>query len=199
MLEPYERSPILRWIQADRPNNLESFQTAVWYAGQVVLATALLLEGYRWYGSPAGLWAVVSAALVVQPVMDQSIAASAVRIAANTVGGVAGICIGYFLGDGIWQFLLALVLVVFICDFLKLDLGLRTACVSVAVIMLRAEGRVVTTSRERLVAVVIGCVVALLVQLLAEALRKRMGWHVATPAPAKSDTPNPTHDSNPSI
>lgn len=177
MLEPYERFAILRLIQVDRPNNRESFQTAVLYAAQVVLASALLMEGYHWYGSPAGLWAVVSAALVVQPVMEQSIAASAVRIAANTVGGVSGILVGYFLGDGIWQFLLALVLVVFICDLLKLDLGLRTACVSVAVIMIRSEGHVLTTSRERLVAVVIGCVTALLVQLLAEAVRKKLGWH----------------------
>ena len=74
-----------------------------------------------------------------------------------------------------WQFLLALVLVVFICDLLKLDLGLRTACVSVAVIMLRSEGHVLTTSRERLVAVVIGCVTALLVQLLAKAVQKNSG------------------------
>ncbi|HEX4056155.1 MAG TPA: FUSC family protein [Tepidisphaeraceae bacterium] len=191
MLESYERLPILRLIQADRPNNRESFQTAVLYAAQVVFASALLMEGYHLYRSPAGLWAVISAALVVQPVMEQSIAASAVRIAANTVGGVCGILVGYFLGNGMWQFLLALVLVVFICDLLKLDLGLRTACVSVAVIMLRSEGHVLTTSRERLVAVVIGCVTALLVQLLAKAVQKKLGWRGPDMQPALAPAVTP--------
>ncbi len=191
MLEPHERLAILRLIQVDRPNNRQSLQTAALYAAQVVLASALLMEGYHVYGSPAGLWAVISAALVVQPAMEQSIAASAVRIAANTVGGAAGMLVGYLLGDGIWQFLLALVLVVFICNLLKLDLGLRTTCVSVAVIMIRSQGHVVTTSRERLVAVVIGCVTALLVQLLAEAVRKKLGWHGPDMSAALATPPIP--------
>jgi uncharacterized membrane protein YgaE (UPF0421/DUF939 family) len=196
MLERYERFAILRLIQSDRPNNRESFQTAVLYAAQVVLSATLLMEGYRLYGSPAALWAVVSAVMVVQPAMEQSIAASAVRIAANLVGGVVGILIGHFLGDGIWQILLSLVLVVFICDLFKLDLGLRTACVSVAVIMMRGENGVISTGSQRLTAVIIGCVTALLVQVLAEAVRKKVGWHgpdmsalVPQPPPATSNPP----------
>jgi uncharacterized membrane protein YgaE (UPF0421/DUF939 family) len=179
MLEPHERFAIFRLIQADRPNNRQSLQTAALYAGQILLAVTLLMAGYsRWGGAASALWAVVSAILVVQPAMEQSIATSAVRIAANTVGGVAGILVAYSLGNGIWQFLLALVVVVFICDLLKLDLGLRTACVSVAIIMLKSEnGQVLTTSRERLGGVVIGCVTALCVQLVAEAVRKKLGWH----------------------
>ena len=176
-------------IRADRPNNRQTLQMALLYAGQVVLCSWVLMEGYKWWGSPAALWAVVSAALVIQPVIEQAISASAVRIAANTVGGIGGIIVGHFLGDGIWQFLLALVLVVFMCEFLRLDLGLRTACVSVAVIMLRSEGgRVISTGQERLVAVVIGCVTALCMQLLAEIVRKRLGWH----GPDLSAVPNRT-------
>jgi uncharacterized membrane protein YgaE (UPF0421/DUF939 family) len=178
MLEPYERFSILRMIQADRPSNRETLQTAALYAGQVVLAVTLLMEGYHLWTSQSALWAVVSAILVVQPAMEQSIATSAVRIAANTVGGVAGIVVGTFLGDGIWQFLLALLLVVLICEIFRFDLALRTACVSVAVIMFRSDvGQVATTGWERLFGVVIGCLTALCVQLLAEWLRKKLGWH----------------------
>jgi uncharacterized membrane protein YccC len=176
MLERFERLAILRMIQADRPNNRETFRTAVLYAGQVVVASALLMEGYKLYGSAAALWAVVTAAMVIQPAMEQSIAASAVRIAANLVGGIGGVIVGHFWGDGIGQFLIAIVIVVGICDVLKLDLGLRTAVVSVAVIMLRSEGKVVTTATERFVAVVIGCGLALVVQIGAEWVRKRLGW-----------------------
>jgi uncharacterized membrane protein YgaE (UPF0421/DUF939 family) len=196
MLEPHERLAILRLIQADRPTNRETLQTAALYAAQVVLAVSLVMGGYHLYGSPAALWAVVSAILVIQPAMEQSIATSAVRIAANIVGGLAGIVVGHFLGDGIWQFLTALVLVVFICDLLKLDLGLRTACVSVAVIMLKSEGRVVSTSRSRMVSVIIGCLTALCVQLLAEWLRKKLGWHGPDMSAVAANPPSRASQSN---
>jgi uncharacterized membrane protein YccC len=177
MLEPHERFAILRLIQADRPSNRETMQTAALYAGQVLIAVSALMEGYHLWGSPSALWAVVTAIMVIQPAMEQSIAASAVRIMANIVGGLVGMFVGHFMGDGIWQFLLALLVVVFICDVVRLDLGLRTACVSVAVIMLRSqEGKIVTTASGRMISVIIGCVAALLVQLLAEAVRKRLGW-----------------------
>jgi uncharacterized membrane protein YgaE (UPF0421/DUF939 family) len=113
---------------------------------------------------------------VVQPVIEQALAASAVRIAANTVGGVAGIIAGRCFGEGVWQVLVALVIVVFICERLRLDLGLRTACVSVAIIMMRSDGQFVSTGGQRLAGVVIGCVVGLLIQMLAEAVRKKLGW-----------------------
>jgi uncharacterized membrane protein YgaE (UPF0421/DUF939 family) len=121
---------------------------------------------------------VFLAIFFVHPAMEHSIPTSAVRIAANTVGGVAGIVVGTFLGNGIWQFLLALLLVVLICEIFRFDLALRTACVSVAVIMFRSDvGQVATTGWERLFGVVIGCLTALCVQLLAEWLRKKLGWH----------------------
>jgi len=178
MLEPHERFAIFRLIQADRPSNRETLQTTALYAAQVVLAVTLLLVGYHLWSSHAALWAVVSAIMVVQPAMEQSIATSAVRIAANIVGGMCGIIVGHFLGNGVWQFLLALVSCVFFCELMKLDLGLRTACVSVAVIMLRSEGgKVVSTASDRMIDVFIGCVTALCVQLIAERVRKKLGWH----------------------
>lgn len=177
MLEPHERLAIFRLIASDRPSTRESLQMAALYAGQVVLAWLILLYGYQYFNAAESQWALVSAALVIQPAMEQSIKTSAVRIAANTVGGGAGILIGWVCGDGVWQILTAMVIVVFLCEVLRLDLGLRTACVSVAIIMLRGEGRVVSTGAQRLFAVVVGCVVGLLVQLLAEMVRKRLGWH----------------------
>jgi uncharacterized membrane protein YccC len=198
MLEPHERFSIFRMLQSDRASNRETMQTAALYAGQVILAVSLLMEGYRLWSNLSPLWAVVSAILVVQPATEQSIATSVIRIAANTVGGFAGILVAYFLGDGIWQFLLALIVVVFICEMFKFDLALRTACVSVAVIMLRSEsGKVATTGSERLIGVIIGCVTALGIQLLAERVRKWLGWR----GPDMSAVMNPpaqASESNPS-
>ena len=182
MLEPFERSAILRMIQADRPSNRETFRMAILYASQVIVASVLLLEGFKWWKSSAGIWAVVSAALVIQPALQQAILASAVRIAANMIGGIVGILIGEFWGNSVGQFLIAVVIVVLICEYLRLDLGLRTAVVSVAVIMLKTDARVVSTGWERLVAVIVGCLMGLCIQLVAEAVRKRLGWNESAAA-----------------
>ena len=83
MLEPRMSDfQIFRMIQADRPSNRETLQTAAAvYAGQVVLAVSLLSdEGYRLRGRRSRhCGAVVSAILVIQPAMEQSISTSAVR------------------------------------------------------------------------------------------------------------------------
>ena len=120
MLEPHERFSILRMIQADRPSNRETLQTAALYAGQVVLAVSLMMGGYRLWSSQSPLWAVVSAILVVQPAMEQSIATSAVRIAANISRRAGGHPCRLFSwamesGNFCWRCLL----VVLVCEILQ--------------------------------------------------------------------------------
>ncbi len=138
------------------------------------------------------MWALVSAVLVIQPAFEQSIAATVVRVLANTVAGLVGILMARFFGDGVWQMLVALVIVVLVCERLRLDLGLRTACVSLIIIMLSHPNAVVTSGTQRLGSVVIGCVLALVVQLFAEALRKRRKWtSVPEPRSAPLTPPAP--------
>jgi uncharacterized membrane protein YgaE (UPF0421/DUF939 family) len=185
MIENYERLAVLRLIQSQRQADAQTLKTAAWYAVQVVLSAGLLILGYRIAHAPAAVWAVVSAVLVIQPVLEQALAASLVRICANAVGGVVGIIVARLLGDGVWQILLAMVIVIFICERLRLDLGLRTACVSVAIIMMVRDGAVASTGVQRLVAVIVGCVLALLVQVAAECVRRLLGWKAAI-APAAS-------------
>lgn len=196
MLQPRERFAMLRLVRADRPTTLETLQTAVFYTAQLVVCSLLLLEGYHIEGSPAALWAVVSAANVIQPAMGQTISESAVRIGANLVGAISGIIVGQICGDGIWQFCAALVVVVAICEALKLDLGLREACVSVAVVMISREGSFVGTGMQRLLAVIVGCVTALFIQLLADVVRRKvLGWKgPEAPAIHKPDAEHPPAD-----
>ena len=138
----------------------------------MVLAVSLIMGGYHLWTTQSPLWAVVSAILVVQPAMEQSIGTSAVRHRRQHRRRGGGYFVATFLGDGIWQFLLALLLVVLFARFSSL-IWHCTACVSVAVIMLRSDnGMVATTGWERLFGVVIGCLTALCVQLLAEACEK---------------------------
>ncbi len=179
MSQPPGQFPVLRLFRADRRSTVQSLQTAVLYAGQLVLCSIIILEGFYIEGSSASVWAVVAAANVIQPVMQQTISASCVQIAANIVGATAGIVIDHFYGDGIWQFCVALILVVFICEFIKLDEGLRTACTSLAVIMIMSDGLAKSNGLQRLIAVIAGCITAAIIQVLAELVRtKVLRWKV---------------------
>lgn len=191
MIEPHERQAILRLIRSEWRPARESIRTAAMYAAQVIVSVGLLLIGYRFFHAQSVMWALVSAVLVIQPAFEQSIAASAIRVLANTVAGLVGILMTHFLGDGVWQLLAAMVIVILICERLRLDLGLRTACVSLIIIMMSHPNAVVNSGTQRLGSVVIGCVLALIVQLFFEALRKRFAWKspdapVAEPAEANA-------------
>jgi len=194
MLEPHEQQAILRLIRSQPRPAAESLRTAALYTGQVLVTVGLLLAGYRLAHGSAVMWALVSAVLVVQPALEQSIATSVVRVAANTIGGIVGILIARFFGDGVWQMLVALVIVVFICERLHLDLGLRTACVSLIIVMMSNGSEVFSSGKQRLSAVVIGCVSALIVQLIFEAIRKwlaKNGVRWATDPAAPRPNPDP--------
>jgi uncharacterized membrane protein YgaE (UPF0421/DUF939 family) len=193
MLDRNEVLALSRLVLAQRKTSRESLQLACLYTVQVLVTAAILLTGYHLAGAKGVLWALVSSVLVLQPGIEQSIAASAVRIAANTVGGLIGLLIGATLGTGVPQLLLALVTTVFASEFLRLDVGLRTACVATLIVMTTNDGRVLTSSPERLSAVLIGCLVAISVQLLIEKIRKALGWH-SPHSPTAPPTPPSPHD-----
>jgi uncharacterized membrane protein YgaE (UPF0421/DUF939 family) len=176
MLDPNESRAILRLIRSDRKTTRQSLQVASLFALQAILSSSLLIAGYTLAHAHALTWAIVSAVLVIQPGIEQSLAASAVRIAANLVGGLIGLAVGQFLGLGYPQLLLALALTVFASEFLRIDLGLRTACVATIIVMTSLDGHVTTSALERLSAVLIGCLTAVGVQLLAEYLRRLAHW-----------------------
>ena len=177
MLDQNEALAFLRLVRAQRRTTRQTLQLAFLYALQAILSSALLIVGYQLTHARALNWAIISAILVIQPGIEQSIAASAVRIAANLVGGLIGLAIGALLGDGYPQLLFALLLTVSACELLRLDLGLRTACVAAVIVMVTApDGHVTTSALERLSAVIVGCFTALAVQLIAERFRRLTGW-----------------------
>jgi len=192
MLDQNEALEFLRLIRAERRTTRQSFQAAILYALQVLLSCLLLIVGYQLAHAAALTWALVSAVLVIQPGIEQSLAASAVRIAANLVGGLIGLAIGQFIGLGYSEVLLAILLTVFVCELLRLDLGLRTACVAVIIVMTSIDGRVTTSAAERLSAVLVGCLTAVLVQFLIDHLRRLTNW---TDPLLSFSKPNPPRDS----
>jgi uncharacterized membrane protein YgaE (UPF0421/DUF939 family) len=184
MLDSNEHLALLRLVLSQPRSTRQALATAALFSLQAAICTALLLWGYHLAGKPGAMWAIISAVLVLQPGLVQSLSASVVRIVANVVGALSALAVSRLLGTGGWQVIVALIVVIFLCTLLRLELALRTACASVIIVMM-SDGRVFMPAAERSSAVIIGCTLAVLVQLLAEGARKRLGWEEQKPlAPA---------------
>ena len=78
--------------------------------------------------------------------------------------------------------------VIVCCLALRLEQSLRSACVSVIIVMTTGEGHVVANGIQRAVGVAIGATLAVSVQLLLETLLRRLRGPVqAADSPLKQD------------
>jgi uncharacterized membrane protein YgaE (UPF0421/DUF939 family) len=78
---------------------------------------------------------------------------------------------------GPWQLLVGIVTVVVLCQFLRLDDGLRIACIAVVIVLSINATSVVHSAIERSMTVIAGCIVGTMVQFAAEALSRKLGVH----------------------
>jgi uncharacterized membrane protein YgaE (UPF0421/DUF939 family) len=164
---------ILQAIQAQRESNRETFAEACVYAGQSVVATVLVLAAYRWAGKSGGMWAAVSAVLVLQPGFRRSLAASAIRVIANLLGVGIGTVMGILIPDRVLAVCISLVLIVLLCEAMRLDMGVRSACASVLIVAIGSDP-LIARGIERATAVSIGCGMALALQLMLHPIIQRL-------------------------
>ena len=165
---------IIALAQAKRPNTRQSWLLALIAAGQAAVSALILILGYRFAGRHEVLWAVVSAVLVVQPGFRQSLAASVTRMIANLIGAFTGLAVGLLVKDPTTAVIIALIIVFLLCELWRLDLGVRPACASVIIVMMVGEGPIWDSSIHRVIAVAIGCSIAILVQLLTAPLVRKV-------------------------
>jgi hypothetical protein len=170
MFEP-ERHALREVFKLPRETMRESIILGAIYAAQAVICAALLSFGYERAQAPGLGWAIISAILVLQPGIQASVATSIARICANVVGAAVAVGVERWAGLGTWQLLVAILIVVFICEALRLDMGLRAACVSVVIVMTFRETRVVLTSVDRSISVIIGSALAVIVQVAGSRLK----------------------------
>ena len=172
---------ILNSIQAQRESNRQTFAEACVYAAQAVVATVVVLAAYQWAGKPGGMWAAVSAVLILQPGFRRSLAASAIRVIANLLGVLIGTFVGILVPDRVVAVCISLVLIVLTCEVMRLDMGVRSACASVLIIDIGADP-LIARGIERATAVSIGCGIALILQLLLYPIIQRLRPdHLHTP------------------
>ncbi|SDT87962.1 Aromatic acid exporter family member 1 [Verrucomicrobium sp. GAS474] len=152
------------------------------------ISAVLAYSIYISLGLPGAAWAApVSAVLVTQPTFQPSIQASLSRFWANILGALIGSISVLLLGPTPWALGLGLVVAGFLCQAIRLDEGLRPAYVSVVIVIFTGGEKVWVGSFDRVLAVLVGCVVALIVgafcdlplHRLAEWVHRR--WKIRIP------------------
>ena len=159
----------LQAVQASRERTRQSFAESCVYAGQAVIATVMILAIYNWAGKSGGMWAAVSAVLVLQPGFQRSLAASAIRVIANLLGVGIGALSSAVIPDRVVAVCVALVVIVIVCEFARLDLGVRSACASVLIVGI-GNNPLLARGIERATAVCVGCGMAILLQISLQPL-----------------------------
>jgi len=149
-------------------------------AVEAVVCTFGIVWGFAATGKPGAIWALVSAVIVLRPGFEDSLRASEVRIAANMVGALVGVAVGMTMGLGAAQIALALAVVIVICHWRPLEKGVRSACAGVVIVMMH-EGSIEHMGLERLAAVLVGCLAALVVGYVGDKLGRNFLPRVLRP------------------
>jgi uncharacterized membrane protein YgaE (UPF0421/DUF939 family) len=164
-------------FSAPRPSLRETLQVSALYSVQAAVCVLALEWGYSLTHLEGRIWSVVSAILALQPGFQQSVVTSVLRIFANTVGAGVALFVGWMpgLGPPELRLILAIVIVVFICELGRLDQALRTACVAVIIVLTIGDAThyLFGSGVERFYATIIGCGVAMVVQLITDMIRHK--------------------------
>jgi uncharacterized membrane protein YgaE (UPF0421/DUF939 family) len=152
-----------------RPNAWQAFLFSL----QAAIAAVLAYLAYRAFGLPGATWAPVSALVVMKPSLKTSWQAALLRFAANIVGATSGALCGGALGHSMSALALGVLLTGLVCHYARLDDSLRSAYAASAIVTLGTDTAVWFGSLDRVLAVVVGCAMALLVGLAFAPLTSR--------------------------
>jgi uncharacterized membrane protein YgaE (UPF0421/DUF939 family) len=114
--------------------------------------------------------AAVSAVLVTQPDLHSSLKVSLMRVIANLAGAFGGAVLLVIIGQPVMAMALGVMLTGLLCYLLKQDDALRPAFVAVIIVTLTGETAGWHSPMNRVAAVVIGCVCALVIGFLFDKL-----------------------------
>ncbi len=149
---------------------------AVIFSAKAAVATVVAAWGYQLIALPGAPWvAAVSAVLVTQPDLHSSFNTSLMRVVANLAGAFGGAALLAATGQPILAMAIGVLATGLICYLLKQDDALRPAFVAVIIVTLIGGGNEWRSSRDRVAAVIIGCVCALAVGFLFDKLSRVAG------------------------
>jgi uncharacterized membrane protein YgaE (UPF0421/DUF939 family) len=114
-----------------------------------------------------GAWTLVSILLVLSPEGKDAIKLAEVRIKANLVGASTGLVLFFLHPPALIMICLGVVIVLVICELLKLHVATRSALASVIIICIHESGQYFwQVAVERAAGVIGGCLIALLITYL---------------------------------
>ena len=137
----------------------------------------ILLGGYHLAGAQGAISAIITAVLILQQGLENSMSASGVRIVATQRGAPVGTAVTLFMGAGAAALLAGILVTVILCYLVRLDLQVRQACLTVPIVQRWHPGSIVHGDYERITAIVAGYFVPLIGQSpgqqFARELRRR--------------------------
>src|SRR5271154_4037080 len=140
---------------------------AIIFSAKAAVAGVSSALCYKFFQLPGASWvAAVSAVLVTQPDLHSSFQASFMRVVANLAGAFGGALLLAAIGQPITAMAIGVMLTGLLCYLLKQDDALRPAFVAVIIVTLIGENSKWENSRDRVVAVIVGCICALVVGFL---------------------------------
>lgn len=114
-----------------------------------------------------GAWGLISILLVLSPEGKEAINLAEVRIKANLVGAGTGLILFFLHPPAFVMLCLGVVIVVVICELLKLQVATRSALAAVVIICIHETGKYFwEVALERAAGVIVGCLIALLITYL---------------------------------
>jgi len=149
---------------------------AVIFSAKAAAAAMVAAGSYKLFQFPGAMWvAAVSAVLVTQPDLHTSFRTSIMRVVANLAGAFGGAALLAAIGQPIVAMAVGVLMTGLVCYLLKQDDALRPAFVAVILVTLIGEQNEWHNSVDRVIAVVIGCVCALLVGFLFDKIAAMPG------------------------
>jgi uncharacterized membrane protein YgaE (UPF0421/DUF939 family) len=144
---------------------------AIIFSAKATVAAVIGALCYKLFDFSGAPWvAAVSAVLVTQPNLHSSLQASLLRVAANLAGAFGGAVLLVIIGQPIMAMAIGVLFTGLLCYLLKQDDALRPAFVAVIIVTLTGETAGWHSPLNRVAAVIIGCVCALVVGFLFDKL-----------------------------
>ncbi len=160
----------------------------------------MAVVAFDWFGLPGGVWAPISAVIVTQPKLHPSLKLSLTRVVANLIGAFIGALVSGVTGHTILAMAIGVMITGLVCYAARLADAIRPAYAAVVIVTLSNEPQVWAGSLDRVLAVTLGCVVALAVGVVFDLVSRMFstpekvaaekgGWNGMKPPNSKLQPP----------
>ncbi len=144
----------------------ETYAAGVKRAFRAAVAAALATIYYQVLNLPEGYWAVISAVIVMEASVQDSIRLSWFRFAGTAIGAVLGLICVFLLGATPWSVGIAILVTTLVCTGLHLPESYRLASATAAIVILASQTNPAEFAFQRFLDVSVGILIALLVSIL---------------------------------